>query len=162
VFFDTGEGRDNTTLLFNTSLTALGGNTWAGGNSQYTYGPALINFWGSNGINGAAMLSTVTRNASRGDTRLWVGSTSLFTLNTWVRLTLDNTANNSLAADLHSGLFPPENQHLNKNQMMFQHLRVVEVRRGAEETSGNRLGPARSGGSGRCRCCACVCVCLGE
>lgn len=123
-----GEGRDNTTLLFNTSLTALGGNTWPGGNSQYTYGPALINFWGSNGINAAAMLSTVTRNASRGDTRLWVASTSLFTLNTWVRLTLDNTANNSLAADLHSGLFPPEAQHLNKNQMVYQHLRVVEVR----------------------------------
>lgn len=59
-----GAGRDNTTLLFTKSLTDLQGNTWTNGNSQYTYGPALINFWGTGRTDASSLLSTVSRCAS--------------------------------------------------------------------------------------------------
>lgn len=60
-----GAGRNATTLLLTKSLTNLGGNTWTSGNSQYTYSPALINFWGSGRTDATTLLATVTRCAAR-------------------------------------------------------------------------------------------------
>jgi hypothetical protein len=56
-----GAGSDNTTLLFTKSLTDLEGNRWANGNSQYTYGPALMNFWGTGRTDASTLLGTVNR-----------------------------------------------------------------------------------------------------
>lgn len=56
-----GAGRNLTTLLFTKSLTDLQNNTWSGGLSQYTYGPALINFWGTGKTDSTTLLATVTR-----------------------------------------------------------------------------------------------------
>lgn len=56
-----GAGRNETTLLFTKSLTGLQGNTWTNGNSQYTYGPGLINFWGSGKTDATTLVATVTR-----------------------------------------------------------------------------------------------------
>jgi hypothetical protein len=54
----------------------------------------------------------------------------MFSMNGWVRLVMDNPSSNSLAADLHSGLFTPEAQHANKANMVMVHMRVTEVRSG--------------------------------
>lgn len=56
-----GAGRNETTLVFSKSLTDLFNNTWSGGNSQWTYGPALINFWGTGKTDATTLLATVTR-----------------------------------------------------------------------------------------------------
>jgi Pectate lyase superfamily protein len=56
-----GAGRNETTLLLVKSLTELYGNRWTGGASQYTYGPSLINFWGTGRTDASTLLSTVPR-----------------------------------------------------------------------------------------------------
>jgi phage terminase small subunit len=56
-----GAGRNATTLVLTKSLSDLGNNTWINGNSQYTYGPALINFWGSGFTNTTSRMATVIR-----------------------------------------------------------------------------------------------------
>ncbi|KAF6262421.1 hypothetical protein COO60DRAFT_1676006 [Scenedesmus sp. NREL 46B-D3] len=121
-----GAGRDNTTLLFTKSLTDLEGNRWAGGNSQYTYGPALMNFWGTGRTDASSLLGTVVRNASRGDKRLFVSSTARFSMNAWVRLLLDNV-NNGLVADLHSGLIPADTAFNNRNDAIMFNFKVTEI-----------------------------------
>eukprot|EP00878_Enallax_costatus_P046951 GHUV01057284.1.p1 GENE.GHUV01057284.1~~GHUV01057284.1.p1 ORF type:complete len:225 (+),score=26.46 GHUV01057284.1:1635-2309(+) len=56
-----GAGRNETTLVFAKSLTDLYSNTWSGGNSQWTYGPALMNFWGAGRTDATTLLAAVTR-----------------------------------------------------------------------------------------------------
>jgi hypothetical protein len=62
----------------------------------------------------------------RGDKRLFVSSTARFSMNAWVRLLLDNR-NNSLVADLHSGLIPPDPSFNNRNDAVMFNFKVTEV-----------------------------------
>ncbi len=56
-----GAGKDKTTLLLSKSLTQIQGNTWPSGNSQYTYGPAIISFWGYGKMDASTQLAAVTQ-----------------------------------------------------------------------------------------------------
>jgi hypothetical protein len=49
-------------------------------------------------------------------------------MNAWVRLLLDNR-NNSLVADLHSVLIPPDPSFNNRNDAVMFNFKVTEVRR---------------------------------
>jgi hypothetical protein len=71
-------------------------------------------------------LSISCRNAALGDKRLFVSSTAKFSINAWVRLLLDNR-NNSLVADLHSGLIPPDPAFNNRNDAVMFNFKVTEV-----------------------------------
>jgi hypothetical protein len=62
----------------------------------------------------------------RGDKRLFVSSTARFSMNAWVRMLLDNR-NNSLVADLHSGLIPPDPSFHNRNDAVMFNFKVTEV-----------------------------------
>lgn len=66
------------------------------------------------------------RNATRGDKRMYVSSTTTFSVNAWVRLLMDNV-NNGLVADLHSGLVTPDTQFLNKNDIVVFNFQITEV-----------------------------------
>jgi hypothetical protein len=55
-----GAGRNATTLVFRKSLTDLGG-AWPAANSPYTYGPALLNWWGSGKTDASSLIARVTR-----------------------------------------------------------------------------------------------------
>ena len=113
-----GAGRGLTTLVFNSSLTQLQGNTMPGGSSQYTYGPALLNFWGVARTDSTTLLGRVSRNATRGDTRLYVAGAPLkFAVDTWVRLLMDNPADNSLVDDLGAGLITPSSSLAGKTRI---------------------------------------------
>lgn len=54
-----GAGRNLTTIAFAKSLSALGAN-WTG-NSPYTYGPALLNWWGTGKTDANSLIAKVTR-----------------------------------------------------------------------------------------------------
>jgi hypothetical protein len=54
-----GAGRNLTTLLFTKSLSDLGA-AWTG-NSPYTYGPALLNWWGTGKTDASSLIAKVTR-----------------------------------------------------------------------------------------------------
>lgn len=54
-----GAGRNLTTLVFSKSLTDLG-TAWTG-NSPHTYGPALLNWWGTGKTDASSLLARVTR-----------------------------------------------------------------------------------------------------
>lgn len=54
-----GAGRNLTTLLFTKSLSDLGA-AWTG-NSPYTYGPALLNWWGTGRTDASSLIAKVTR-----------------------------------------------------------------------------------------------------
>lgn len=55
-----GAGRNLTTLVFTKSLTDLGTTAWTG-NSPYTYGPALLNWWGAGKTDASSLIARVTR-----------------------------------------------------------------------------------------------------
>lgn len=57
-----GAGRNLTTLLFTKSLTDLS-TPWTG-NSPHTYGPALLNWWGTGRTDASSLIARVTRWAS--------------------------------------------------------------------------------------------------
>ena len=80
-------------------------------------------------MDASTVLATVTQNASRGCGRLYVASTMMFSMNGWVRLVMDNPSSNSLAADMHSGLFAPEAGHANRANLVMAHMRITEVSR---------------------------------
>eukprot|EP00879_Flechtneria_rotunda_P023635 GHRR01025009.1.p1 GENE.GHRR01025009.1~~GHRR01025009.1.p1 ORF type:complete len:378 (+),score=81.41 GHRR01025009.1:302-1435(+) len=121
-----GAGRNATILRFTKSLTDIGNNTWAGGNSQYTYGPALINFWGTGRTDYTTLMGTVTRFAARGSKRLYVSSVAQFGINAWVRLLLTNV-NNTLVADLHSYMITPDTQFNNRARIIMFNFKVTEI-----------------------------------
>lgn len=54
-----GAGRNRTTLVFSKSLTNLG-TAWTG-NSPHTYGPALMNWWGTGRTDASSLIARVTR-----------------------------------------------------------------------------------------------------
>lgn len=55
-----GAGRNATTLVFRKSLTDLGA-AWTTASSPYTYGPALLNWWGSGKTDTSSLIAKVTR-----------------------------------------------------------------------------------------------------
>lgn len=74
------------------------------------------------------------RNATRGGTRLFVSSTASFSVNTWMRLLMDNI-NGQLLADLNGHLFAPDPGQNNKADLVQFNFRVTQVR----STSGTAL-----------------------
>jgi hypothetical protein len=54
-----GAGRNLTKLVFSKSLSDLGA-AWTG-NSPYTYGPALLNWWGTGKTDASSLVARVTR-----------------------------------------------------------------------------------------------------
>jgi hypothetical protein len=55
-----GAGRNLTTLVLSASLTGLGG-AWPGTSSPHTYGPALLNWWGTGKTDATTLMARVTR-----------------------------------------------------------------------------------------------------
>jgi len=58
-----GAGRNLTTLVFTKSMTDLG-TAWTG-NSPHTYGPALLNWWGTGRTDATSLIARVTRCGSK-------------------------------------------------------------------------------------------------
>ncbi len=82
-----GEGPAKTILYFPKSLTDLFGNTPnAAHQSQWSFGPGLITFAGTDPIDSTTLISGVTAPAVRGDTKLTVSDASKISVGQWVRL----------------------------------------------------------------------------
>ena len=75
-----GAGAARTTIFIPLSLTEAYGNTFREGGgccaSDYSHGTGFLNFWGWDSINPWNEIARVTLPAKRGDTRLYVDSTS--------------------------------------------------------------------------------------
>lgn len=63
----------------------------------------------------------------RGSKRLYVSSTASFSMNSWMRLLMDNL-NNALLADLNGLLTPPDAGQNNKADIVQFNFLVTEVR----------------------------------
>ena len=82
-----GEGPDKTILYFPKSLEELFGNRPNGINqSQWSFGPGLITFGGVDPIDATTLITPVTEQAVRGDTKLTVSDSSRIAVGQWIRL----------------------------------------------------------------------------
>lgn len=93
-----GAGMDNTTLYFSKSFEDLYGNTAnyaAGQQSDYAFGPGMINFKVSDSISytsstSATLRSFITANATRGSYTVSVNNTSRLSVAQWIRITAND------------------------------------------------------------------------
>lgn len=101
-----GAGVDATTLFFDKTFEALYGNTanyTRGDQSQWSFGPGMLNFKGSDSISytqTGTLRARVTANTSRGDTTVRVSDTSRLAVNQWVRITASDWATGPAAGQL--------------------------------------------------------------
>eukprot|EP00879_Flechtneria_rotunda_P029045 GHRR01031304.1.p1 GENE.GHRR01031304.1~~GHRR01031304.1.p1 ORF type:complete len:250 (+),score=68.68 GHRR01031304.1:450-1199(+) len=94
-----GKSPSSTRLVFPKSLSEIYGT-----NKSYTYGPGFIQFNGATWYDSKAYLATVSRNAARGQSLLYVSNSSVFTPGQWVRLVLSSPAAGGMVTDLMCGL----------------------------------------------------------
>lgn len=108
-----GAGPNKTVLLFPNSLTDLFGNKAKGTEqSQWAFGPGLLNITGKDPINPETRLADVTASAKRGERTLQLSSKISVAKGDWVRLTESDPKSPSADAGslihyLYGNLMPP-------------------------------------------------------
>jgi len=108
-----GAGPGKTILLFPNSLTDLFGNQPNGAQqSQWSFGPGLINVTGKDPINAATRLASITAPAQRGDKTLQISNQISASKGEWIRLSerdpqKGDAASGSLIHYLYGDLMPP-------------------------------------------------------
>jgi len=94
-----GAGPNKTILLFPNSLTDLSGNKPNGaGQSQWSFGPGLLNFAGKDPITAETRLAAVAAPAKRGDRTLKLLAQILIQKGQWIRLVESDPQKGSAAA----------------------------------------------------------------
>ena len=107
-----GAGPNKTILLFPNSLTDLFGNKAKGTEqSQWSFGPGLLNLTGKDPINAGTLLAGVTAPAKRGDRILKLAGKITVAKGQWIRLTESDPKSDSAAGSLvhylYGNLMPP-------------------------------------------------------
>lgn len=107
-----GAGAGKTILYFPKSLSDIKGNQLdSSGNSQWSFGPGLIDVSGKDHINAQTRLATVTEPAERGTSELTLSNSIEVKPGEWVRISesdpaAGNAASGSLIRHLYGDLMP--------------------------------------------------------